>query len=156
LDFHTAIQSQYLAALGMLEQAVRKCPTTLWTRASDTAAFWNVAYHALFYLHLYVSSDIGAFVVWEKHRDGCESLAPQNGEPYSQADILDYAAFCRLQIERQVPKFDLAGPSGFDWMPMRKFEHQIYVIRHVQQHAGELMERLGSHAGISVDWITLI
>jgi hypothetical protein len=36
---------------------------------------------------------------------------------------------------------------------MNKFELQIYTIRHLQQHSGELMERLGSRANISVDWV---
>ena len=44
--------------------------------------------------------------------------------------------------------------NGFDWLPMNKAELQIYTIRHLQQHAGEtLMERLGSRAGIDVDWV---
>jgi hypothetical protein len=56
-------------------------------------------------------------------------------------------------VDRHVPQLNLAAPSGFDWLPMNKFELQIYNIRHVQQHAGELMERLGARANIDVDWI---
>ena len=36
---------------------------------------------------------------------------------------------------------------------MGKLELQIYNLRHLQQHTGELMERLGSRAGIDVDWV---
>ncbi len=35
---------------------------------------------------------------------------------------------------------------------MSKAELQIYTIRHLQQHIGELMERLGSRAEVDVDW----
>jgi hypothetical protein len=38
------------------------------------------------------------------------------------------------------------------WLPFGKTELQIYTIRYLQQHAGELMERLGSR-GIDVDWV---
>ncbi|MCB9122287.1 MAG: hypothetical protein H6640_21400 [Caldilineaceae bacterium] len=52
-----------------------------------------------------------------------------------------------------MPQTDLSAPSGFDWLPMNKLELQIYSMRHLQQHAGELMERLGSRAGIDVPWV---
>jgi len=48
------------------------------------------------------------------------------------------------------------SPSGFDWQPISKLELQIYNIRHLQQHTGELMERLGSRANLDMDWIGYI
>jgi hypothetical protein len=48
---------------------------------------------------------------------------------------------------------DPEAESGFYWLPMNKLELQIYNIRHLQQHTGELMERLGSRAGVEVDWV---
>ena len=84
---------------------------------------------------------------WPPHRP------PNIGEPYAKADILEYVEFCRELVDERVPQTDLAAPSGFEWLPMTKFELQIYTIRHLQQHAGELMERLGSRANIDVDWV---
>jgi hypothetical protein len=52
-----------------------------------------------------------------------------------------------------VESLELEGESGFDWLPFNKLEVQIYNIRHLQQHAGELCERLGEGEGIEVDWI---
>jgi hypothetical protein len=52
-----------------------------------------------------------------------------------------------------VPQLDLAAESGFYWLPFDKAELQIYNIRHLQQDAGELMERLGSRAGLDVEWV---
>lgn len=46
--------------------------------------------------------------------------------------------------------------SGFKWLPVNKFELQLYTIRHLQQYAGELMERLGAGAQIDVAWIGMV
>jgi hypothetical protein len=32
-------------------------------------------------------------------------------------------------------------------------ELQFYTIRHIQQHTGELMERLGSRADLEINWV---
>lgn len=162
MDFHTVIRSQYLATLAMLEQAVDRCPDPLWDHPDDKAKFWHVAYHVLFYTNLYLANTAGEFAPWANHRPEYEFMGPipwegnrlpKIGEPYSKAEIVAYIAFCRHLIDQQVPALDLAAPSGFDWLPMTKFELQLYTIRHLQQHVGELMERLGARAAISVDWV---
>jgi DinB superfamily len=162
MNYHAAIRSQYLATLGMLHQAVEKCPAALWDHTADPAKFWHTAYHALFYTHLYLQPGEAAFIPWPKHRADYNYMGPipwegnrqpEINEPYTPGEILEYVAFCREQVNQHVPALDLAAASGFGWLPMNKFELQIYTVRHLQQHAGELMERLGSRAGISVDWI---
>ncbi|MEZ4714174.1 MAG: DinB family protein [Caldilineaceae bacterium] len=162
MDIHAIICSQYHAAIGMLEQAVQKCPETLWAAAEDKVKFWHIAYHGLFFVHLYLQKTVGDFAPWPKHRENYEVMGrtpwppyekPEIGEPYTKADIQEYIDFCRQQVDMCVPPTDMDAESGFDWLPMSKFELQIYSIRHLQQHTGELMERLGTRAGIDVDWI---
>ena len=53
----------------------------------------------------------------------------------------------------RVPQLDLEAESGFGWLPFGKLELQFYNIRHLQQHTGELMERLGTRAHVDVDWV---
>jgi hypothetical protein len=60
---------------------------------------------------------------------------------------------CQREVEQQVSHIDLHSPSGFGWPPINKLELQYYSIRHLQQHAGELMERLGSRAGVQIGWV---
>jgi hypothetical protein len=36
---------------------------------------------------------------------------------------------------------------------MTTLELQIYSIRHIMQHTGELMERLGTRIGAEIDWV---
>lgn len=52
-----------------------------------------------------------------------------------------------------MPRLNLEAASGFEWLPFNKLELQIYSIRHIQQHAGELMERLGTRADAEIAWV---
>lgn len=148
VDYHGIIRSQYLATLAMLQQAVEKCPHELWDHADDKAKFWHVAYHGLFYTHLYLQPSEADFAPWAKHRIDYQFMGPipwdgnripKIDKPYEKTEILEYVAFCRQQINQQVARLDFDAPSGFDWLPMNKFELQLYTIRHLQQHVGELM-----------------
>jgi len=161
MDTKTIIRSQYHAVLRMLLQAVEKCPSDMWANPQDRNKFWHVAYHALFYTHLYLSTNGSTFKPWIQHREDYEFMGrkpwpphdlPQIGEPYCQADILTFWQVCWDFVEMQVAALELDAPSGFEWLPMNKLELQIYNIRHIQQHTGELMERLGRQ-GIDIDWV---
>ncbi len=153
--------SQYRAALEMLKQAVVRCPPELWDDAQDRNRFWHVAYHALFYTHLYLHPRGEVFQPWPLHRVDYEFLGPKPwpphelptiGEPYTPGEVLAFLEVCQAFAAQQTAALDLEGPSGFSWLPFNKLELQIYNIRHLQQHTGELMERLGSRAQINVDW----
>jgi hypothetical protein len=162
MDSSGVIVSQYLAALEMLKQSVVKCPETLWDSPDDKTKFWHIAYHALFYVHLYLQDSDKSFTPWAKHRPEYQFMGPMPwpphtlpkiGEPFDKESVLEYLAFCREQITDRVPKMDFDAASGFAWLPFSRFELQIYSIRHLQQHTGELMERLGTRAQIDVDWV---
>lgn len=151
MNYQQIIRSQYLATLEMLKQVIEQCPETLWNDPADKNKFWHVAYHALFYVHFYLHPTEKDFRPWAKQRKA-HDLA-QTADPYSREEVLEYLAFCQQQVEEKVPQLDLDAESGFSWLPFNKAELQIYNIRHLQQHAGELMERLGSRAGLEVDWV---
>ncbi len=157
-----AIKSQFLATLAMLQQAVEKCPESIWNDAQDHNKFWHIAYHALFYTHLYLQPTGADFTPWPKQRQDYHLLGPtpwpphntpQIDEPYTKADLLEYIAFCEQQVLEVVDTLNLEGPSGFDWLPFDKLELQFYSIRHLQLHTGELCERLYTRAQIDVNWV---
>jgi hypothetical protein len=154
------IKGQYYAALEMLRQAIVKCLEALWSDPAYANPFWHVAYHTLFYTHLYLQPSEADFVPWEQHLEGRHSLgrqaldaAPEGEAPYSREEILAYHELCRQQVEAQVAALDLEGPSGFYWLPFNKLALQFYNIRHIQQHTGELCERLGWKGEIEVEWV---
>ncbi len=151
MDFQQIIRSQFLAALEMLRQTIEKCPENLWNDPTDKNKFGHVAYHALFYTHLYLQPAFEDFKPWPKCGDAHDLEKP--AESCTQEDILEYLTFCRQQVNEHVPQLNLEAGSGFYWLPMNKAELQIYNIRHLQQHTGELMERLWSRAEIEVGWV---
>jgi hypothetical protein len=63
---------------------------------------------------------------WSKHKETYKALDrqwPQGWEPYSKEDILEYCEVCEDLIE------------------------------HLQQHTGELCERLGAKGDVEVGWV---
>jgi hypothetical protein len=162
MDIKKVIQAQFLAALEMLKQAVVKCPDSMWNESEDRNKFWHVAYHAIFYTHLYLQDTEQDFKPWEKHRPEYQFVGhvpwpphdpPKIGVPYTREEVLDYLAFVQEQVQERVPALNLEAGSGFDWQPFGKLELQVYNIRHLQQHTAELYERLGARSGIDLDWI---
>jgi len=159
----TALRSQLHAALDMLEAAVRACPMRHWTDPSYHNAFWHIAYHALFYTHLYVQRDEASFVPWPNHRGESQFLGPlpwpphrppRVGAPYSREEILEYAALVHIEVETRLLEADLdAAESGFAWLPFGKLELLLYTLRHVQHHAGQLIDRVRNDAGVGVEWV---
>jgi hypothetical protein len=154
-------QRQYRAALLMVEQAVTACPEDLWTDTGYPNVFWRVCYHALYFTHLYLHESLEKYTRWERHRENYHVLGrlprppfdvPQIGEPYARKDILDFLALCRQEVDARLPAVDLDAPSGFPWLKFDKAELQVYSIRHLQHHAGQLVERLRSARGIGSEW----
>lgn len=158
------IARQYHSALKMLEHAIRLCPDALWLAASGDSPnrYWHIAYHALFYTHFYLSPTEKQFVAWPSHRLEYQFLGavpwkPDEphvvDEPYSQAELLQYADFCHSEIDTQTAAVDLEAPSGFYWLPFNKLELQFYNIRHLAHHTGQLSDRLRSQANLGLQWV---
>ena len=157
------VVSQYRAALMMLRQTVEDCPDTLWNRGSDDNAFWQIAYHTLYYVHLYLSKSDNEFEAWPKHIEDYPHMGrglpwpphdpPKIGDPYTKDDILEYFDF----IDERIPDFVAAAPyddpAGFFRLPFSRGALHLYNIRHIQHHAGQLIERLRQTTGKGVDWV---
>lgn len=86
------ITSQYLAALEMMKRVIDKCPDELWQNATFTNPFWHIAYHALFYVHLYAQPEEAAFVPWEKHRPNLNGFGPRPGHRMNRGNEANHSA----------------------------------------------------------------
>ncbi len=160
-----ALKSQYHAALAMLGEAIRRCPEDVWATRDHKNCFWQVAYHTLFFTHLYIQPDEAAFRPWEGHRADAQypdaiagpadpksnlSLLP---EPYSKDEALAYWSFCEEMIDDAIEALHVFAPEcGFHWYPIPKLEHQIVNIRHIQHGAAQLADRLRAAVDVGVDW----
>jgi len=162
MDLPLTFISQYQAALAMLGQTISKCPVSLWDSPDDKTKFWHIAYHALFYTHLYLADSEQTFTPWAKHRNEYQFMGqvpwpphapPKIEQPYDKATLLEYLTFCQQYVAGRIPQLNLEGASGFDWQSFSKLELLIYNLRHLQQHTGELMERLGTRAGVEINWV---
>src|SRR5215469_2318094 len=111
--WRTIVWKQFGAAIDMLDNALIACPDSLWREAvwADPSAppqrveFWYVAYHALFWLDLYLfGSEEGfappaPFTLVEQY----DSIGPLPGRSYSRDEVRAYLASlrqkCRTTIE---------------------------------------------------------
>jgi hypothetical protein len=159
MTLQCVIKSQYHASLAMLREAIDSCPARLWTSDQYVNQFWQVAYHTLFYTHLYLQPTEADFVPWEHHRPaynrfGSGPDAPSTLTPYSVQQVRAYCLGCQDMVESAVDRLDLASPeSGFSWYRMPKLEHQFVNLRHIQHHTGQLADRLRQTANLGVRWV---
>ncbi len=164
MNIAAALKNQYHAALATLRQAIEQCSDESWTATGQAGPpFWQVAYHALFFTHLYLQPDEQALRPWQHHRDEYQFLEelpwpphrpPNIGEPYTRQQVLEYWAVCDAMVDAGVENLDLsAATCGFWWYEMPKLEHQIMNIRHVQDHAAQLGARNRAATGLAPRWI---
>jgi hypothetical protein len=156
------VARQYRASLAMPGEAIHLCPESLWIDEEYPNRLWHIAYHALFYTHLYLQASEADFRPWAKHRQDSQYLGPRPLAPqetrkiessYDKADVMEYLGFCRAEAEARVPTLDLTAPSGFHWLPFNKMELQFYNIRHLQHHTGQLADRLRTKTNVGLAWV---
>ncbi len=164
--------AQFGAAIDMLDNALAACPDSLWRQAvwhdpsipSERTEIWYVAYHALFWLDLYLfGSEEGfappaPFALVEQD----DSIGPLPQRPYAREELRGYLAAvrqkCRTTIETMTDE-RTRHPVNFPWLRdgevVSYVELQLYSMRHVQEHAAQLSLVLGQH-GVQADydWVT--
>lgn len=152
-----ALKGQYHAGLAMLRQTIEVCPDDLWTAGEHPRNFWRIAYHALFYTHLYLQTEEAAFGAWEKHDETVPDLW-EDAEPpvvpaYGKADLVGYLDWIDDRVDGWVDSLDLSSSdSGFNWYKIPKLDHQLVNIRHLGIHQGQLSELVFGRGG-DVDWV---
>jgi DinB superfamily len=145
------LKNQYHAALAMLREAVERCPAEEWSDTGHKNAFWQLAYHTLFFAHLYLQQNEASFRRWHGQHGGDDGIS---ADPYTQEQVLDYLDTCDAMVDSAVDVLDLDSlESGFAWYSMSKLEHQLVNIRHIQHHAAQLADRLRSAADIGIRWV---
>lgn len=153
--------SQYGAALAMLSKAVELCPDDLWLASKYHNPFWHVAYHTVFYTHFYAQPSQAEAIMWPKHVQDSQYLRghpsapadPVADVPYGKADFQEFLEECRREVEKQIAAVGFEDPSGFSWLPFSKLELQLYNLRHLEHHVGQLTDRLRTEADIGLRWV---
>lgn len=162
MDIKDALKGQYHGTLAMLRQTIADCPDAVWESGKHPRTFWRIAYHALFYTHLYLMVNEAAFVPWEKHRGNIKVLwddekgqLPPIEPSYTQTELVEYLDFIDQHVNEWVDLIDLSSPDpGFSWYKIPKLEHQILNIRHLAGHMGQLSELLMNNGIDEVHWVS--
>lgn len=156
------VASQIRASLQMLRSTIESCPDALWQRDSEHNAYWVLAYHTVYFAHLYLSPTKKAFVPFERPVEGksgfgwsdlgdWSKLTP--GDIYAKEDVLAYCDHVHRVVPELVASAPFDAPSGFHWLPFSKGEAHLYNLRHIQHHAGQLADRLRQIADVGTKWI---
>lgn len=161
MNIKAALNGQYHGALAMLKQAIEDCPDDLWNGGPYAVPFWRVAYHTLYFTHLYLQPNLEAFQPWAHHREDYHDLpwppgsGPTIADPYTKQQLLDYWQICDSMIDAAVDRLDLDAPDcGIPWHKgMPKLDHQLHNIRHIQHHTAFLSARLRTANGTEVRWV---
>jgi hypothetical protein len=149
-----ALKTQYHGAMAMLKQAIEQCPDELWTAAGRGAPFWQVAYHTLFFVHLYAQPGSTGFVPWDVELEGIEDLRRRPEKVMGKTELLDYWSRCDAMVDVWVDAIDVDTETcGFSWYQLPKLDHQIVNIRHIQHHAAILAARLREADGTDIRWV---
>jgi hypothetical protein len=75
------------------------------------------------------------------------------GVAITRDELLEYLRYVEDQVPDRLRKAKFNAGSGFSSYPqVDRLEMHLINIRHIQQHAGELYERLGDRAGVPLRW----
>jgi DinB superfamily len=154
----TSIWRQFGAAIDTLDDAINACPDRLWAavlwKDSDDARygqFWFVAYHALFWLDLFLTGSSEGFTPPLPFIRG---VLPE--KPYMKDEVSSYLKQCRQKCKAAIEALTNEKAyrvCTFDWMEPTFLELQLYSMRHLQEHAAQLSLFLGQNGVTGQDWI---
>ena len=158
------IWHQFGATISMLENAIRDCPDELWrehlhsedSQQPEFAEFWYVAYHCLFWLDFYLSDSIEGFAPPAPFTLSEFEAGLLPDRVYAKDELLTYLEYgrdkCRTRIETLT---DEMAPQRcrLDWPEMSIAELLLYNMRHVQEHAAQLLLMIGQRVGSAPGWV---
>lgn len=159
MDFwRSAIRQQFLAAIEMLANAIKACPDSVWS-GEGRGAFWYVAFHALFFLDLYLSAE-GESQFRRPPPFGLTELEPEVVLPeraYRKDEVLGYLEHCREKLDAAMIGMTeawVANSCPFPYRAMSNGELLLYNMRHVQHHAAQLNLLLRQTTKSAPDWVS--
>jgi len=164
-NLNAIIRDQFGAAMDMLGNALQACPDELWQarlydepEAPGFAEFWNIGYHALFWLDFYLSESAEGFAPPAPFTlsEFEEGMLPKR--VYTKAELLTYLDFCRGKCRVRLETLTDAMLTMLtrirsDWTGMTEAGLLLYNMRHVQEHAAQLSLFLGQQTGSAPGWV---
>lgn len=155
--WNSILWGQFDAAIGALRNAIISHPDEHWDDRSRQPEFWYMAYHALFWLDLYLSESPDGFAPPEPFTLG--ELDPEGVLPesvLSKETLLGYLEHCRAKCRRTIAEMTeekAARRFLFGNVNLPIGELHLYNMRHVQHHAAQLNMLLRQRYDIGSRWV---
>jgi uncharacterized damage-inducible protein DinB len=145
------------AAADMLENAITACPDELWDDGSGPYAFWCVAFHALFWLDLYLGGSVEGYAPPAPFAlDELDPAGRVAERPYTRGELRDYLGHCRRHLADVIGSLTAdaaARRCRFRWGEVSYAELLLYNLRHVQHHVGQLNRTIREATGRAPRWV---
>ena len=137
-----AVTGQFGAAIDMLERGIHACPEPLWGDRTRYPEYWYIVFHVLFWLDCYLSESPDGFAPPAPF--GLEEMDPAGVLPprvYTKEELLAYLAHGRAKMQRRLAGLSAEQAARTDphsRAGLSVGEMQMYSLRHVQHHVGQL------------------
>ena len=142
--YKTELWKQFGSAIDMFENALEKCPESIW---DDKRKFWYRAYHTLFFLDYYLDTDPDNFKTPEPFSMTETQIDEEMPErTYTKNELLMYVEHCREKALKLIGGFNEETVKMRWKNPYREYsivEITLYNMRHVMHHTGQLNMMLG-------------
>ncbi|MFX1262198.1 MAG: hypothetical protein ACFFAZ_08935 [Promethearchaeota archaeon] len=166
-DWVEWVNSQLGAAIEMLANAMKYASDEVWDNPSDERRFWNIAYHTIYFLDVYLSDfdpeitnvegqyEVPAYLEkWGEAFDFDEVHEPAISKEVLQRFFEETRSKLRSRfaegiIENQVEE------KATSWLEMSKGSVLLYNMRHIMQHVGHLNDILREHGLPTSGWLGL-
>jgi len=153
------LSRQFSKAIDMFGHALRDCPDELWEEtlwpdqpdqwvAKGFSAFWYLSYHTLFWLDLYLTGAEEGFAPpapFDLVEMESNEVLPRT---YTREELLGYLDYCRRRCQETIEALSIEQAyqlCRFPWGELPFAELLLYTMRHVQEHAAQLLMFLGQH-----------
>ncbi len=154
------------AAIEMLSNAIKNADDDTWDSPRDERRFWNIAYHTIFFLDIYLSDfDPDITNVEEQYR--VPAYLKEWAEVYNFDEVheptMPKEVLQRfLEETRSKLRFRFAGgivesqieEKATSWLKMSKGAVLLYNMRHIMQHVGHLNDILREHGLPTSSWLS--
>lgn len=164
-SWNQILERQFLASIAMLEKALLTCPDALWQArmwndpdmGPEFSQFWYIAYHALFWLDLYLGGAVEGFTPPAPFT--LAELDPAGVLPdcvYARQELLGYLTHSREKCHTVFVNLTDEQANRlctFSWGQLSFGELLVDNMRHVQEHAAQLNMLLGQQVGANIGWV---
>ncbi len=157
----TILWSQYGASIDMLENAIQTCPEEVWQNPNqdpqDWYQYWYLVFHTLFWLDVALFGGTEGFVPPAPF--GLEELDPKGVIPsraYTKIELQNYLADTRQKCQATIANLTKERANEictYVRADISFLELQLYNLRHVQHHVGQLHVLLRQAGNEPPHWV---